>query len=315
MRNAFAQEITELAGRDERVVMLMADIGNRLFDTFKAKYPTRFYNCGVAEANMIGMAAGLASAGFRPYCYTITPFATTRCLEQIRVDLCYHEMPVVVTGTGSGLSYASLGVTHHSCEDIAMLRCLPHMKVLAPADSFEVRACLRATLSEKGPVYMRIGKKGEPTVHTDVPALAIGKALVLRPGEKVALLNTGNMLPTVLEVAAALKEKGIAAEVATFPTVKPLDEAYLRDVFARFPLVATIEEHSLIGGFGAAVAEWACDQDLRGSRLLRFGTSDVYLHKGGEQEYAREEYGLSPHAITDKVLRAWEARGAGATGR
>ena len=156
MRNAFADEITKLAAVDERVVLLMGDIGNRLFDKFRSAYPGRFYNCGVAEGNMVSMAAGLASCGLRPFCYTIAPFVTYRVMEQIRLDLCYHRQPVVVVGTGAGLSYASLGATHHSLEDMGMLRILPHMKVTCPGDAMELRAILRAALQQDDPVYMRI---------------------------------------------------------------------------------------------------------------------------------------------------------------
>src|SRR6266403_2630399 len=156
MRNAFAKEITKMAQEDSRVVLLSGDIGNRLFDDFKAKSPDRFYNCGVAESNMVGVAAGMAMSGLRPVCYTITNFITYRCIEQIRVDVCYHHVPVIIVGTGSGLSYASLGGTHHSCEEMGMLRRLPGLRVLAPADAMEVRGALRAALGQLNPVYMRI---------------------------------------------------------------------------------------------------------------------------------------------------------------
>ena len=168
MRNAFAEAIAEAAATDKRVVLLSGDIGNRLFDAFKDKFPDRFYNCGVAEANMTSMAAGMAMCGLRPFTYTITPFATTRVMEQIRVDICYHNVPVAIVGTGSGLSYASLGPTHHSCEDVAFLRALPNMTVICPADAAEVRRAVAAVLEIAGPVYLRLGKKGEPTVHLDI---------------------------------------------------------------------------------------------------------------------------------------------------
>jgi transketolase len=160
MRNAFADEITELAAIDKRVVLLSGDIGNKLFDNFKKIDKNRFYNCGVAEANMMGVAAGMALSGLRPIIYTITPFTTTRCFEQIRVDVCYHRAPVIIVGTGSGLSYAELGPTHHSLEDMAILRTLPGMCVLAPCDVFELRAALRVALQQDRPVYILIGKKG-----------------------------------------------------------------------------------------------------------------------------------------------------------
>lgn len=301
MRNAFAKELTDLAGQDPHLVVLMADIGNHLFDQFKEWYPTRFYNCGVAEANMISMAAGLASCGLRPVCYTITPFATTRCLEQIRVDLCYHRMPVLVVGTGAGLSYASLGATHHSCEDIALLRVMPGIKVVCPGDAMEVRGCLREVLREEGPVYMRIGKKGEPVIHRQVPAVEIGKSIVMKSGDSICLLSTGNMLPVAMETARQLEDTGHSTEVVSFHTVKPLDQDCLLQAFNRFRLVATLEEHSILGGFGSSVAEWFSDQDYLKARLMRFGTADEFMHVAGEQEYARHLYGLTSGHIATRI--------------
>ncbi len=305
MRNAFADELTKLGSTDKRVVMLSGDIGNRLFDKFKDANPDRFFNCGVAEQNMMGLAAGMAMSGLRPVAYTITPFITSRCLEQIRTDACYHELPVTIVAVGAGLAYSGLGPTHHACEDIALLRALPNMKVVCPADAWEVRGALRAALRQDGPVYIRMGKKGEPVIHSEVPAsFEIGRAITIEDGADVCLLSTGNMLPEAIEAAHALREKGITARVVSFHTVKPLDEACLSEAFARFKLVVTIEEHSLIGGFGSAVAEWVIDNGVRTAPLLRIGTPDRFFKKSGEQEYAREELGLTGHQIADRVARA-----------
>lgn len=304
MRNSFADEITSLAERDERVVLLSGDIGNKLFDGFKAKAPERFFNCGVAEANMMGMAAGLAMSGMRPIVYTIAPFTTTRVMEQIRVDVCYHNVPVVIVGVGSGLGYASLGATHHSCEDMAMLRSLPGMSVLAPADPHEVRGALRAALAHGGPSYLRIGKKGEPNVHREVPKIEIGRSLVVRDGVDACLLAVGVMLPIALEAAEVLAQRGFSARVVSVVSVKPLDKGVLKDALARFPVVATIEEHSLIGGFGGAVAEWSVDNGPFAARLLRMGTADEFPHEAGETDHAREVNGLTAAHIAERVIRA-----------
>lgn len=301
MRNAFAKEITELAQKDERIVLLSADIGNRLFDDFKTKCPGRFYNCGVAEANMIGVAAGMALSGLRPVCYTITNFVTYRCLEQIRVDLCYHHQPVVVVGTGSGLSYASLGGTHQSCEEMGMLRLLPGLAVVAPADSPEVRGALRAALREKGPVYMRIGKKGEPDIHKGIPEFSIGKAIDIRPGTDVCILSAGTVLPVAIEAADLLAARGTSARVVSFHTIKPLDETLLAEVFSKYKVVATIEEHSVLGGLGGSIAEWLSDQKAPQARLLRFGTPDEFIHETCEQESARKLSGLTAENIASTV--------------
>jgi len=302
MRNAFADEITKLAIADERVVLLSGDIGNRLFDDLKERVPGRFFNCGVAEANMMSLAAGLALSGLRPVVYTITPFVTSRCLEQIRDDVCYHDLGVTIVGTGAGLSYATLGATHHSCEDMGMLRLLPNMTVLAPADPQEVRWALRAALAQRGPLYMRLGKKGEPKMHEKVPDVPIGCWMPMRGGADLALLAAGTMLPVALEAADRLHAQGLAAAVFSCPSVKPLDTGRLAELASRFPLLVTLEEHSVVGGFGAAVAEWVVDQPPQRARLMRCGTADRFLHASGEQHYAREQFGLTAEAITDRVL-------------
>jgi transketolase len=304
MRNAFAKQITELAQRDERVVLLSGDIGNRLFDDLKAKCPDRFFNCGVAEANMIGMAAGMAMSGLRPVCYTITPFITYRCMEQIRVDVCYHHVPVVIVGTGAGLSYASLGATHHSCEEMGMLRLIPGLAVVAPADAMEVRGALNAALNHPHPVYIRIGKKGEPVIHQTEPDFQIGKAISIREGSDVCLLSTGNMLPATLETADLLAAQNVSAKVVSFHTIKPLDEATLAEAFASFKLVVTIEEHSILGGLGGSVAEWLADHSPVKARLLRCGTADEFLHETAEQEEAREHFGLTATAMAVRIKQS-----------
>jgi transketolase len=305
MRNAFADELTKLGNDDPRIVMLSGDIGNRLFDKFKDKHPSRFFNCGVAEANMMGVAAGMAMNGLRPVAYTITPFVTTRCLEQIRTDVCYHEAPVTIVAVGAGLAYSGLGPTHHACEDISFLRSIPNMVVICPGDAFEVRGALRSAMQQDHPVYIRMGKKGEPVVHKGpIADFQIGKAITISEGSDVCLLSTGNMLPEVIEAAHKLKDKGISAEVVSFHTVKPLDKEKLKQAFARFKLVATIEEHSLIGGFGSAVSEWLVDTETQAKKFLRFGTPDAFFKKSGEQEYAREMLGLTGHHIADKIVHA-----------
>ena len=304
MRNAFADEVTKLGLADPRIVLLTGDIGNKLFDQFKDKNEGCFFNCGIAEANMMGVAAGLALSGLRPIIYTITPFTTTRCYEQIRVDACYHNVPVIIVGTGSGLSYAELGPTHHSCEDLAIMRVLPNMTVLAPADEVELRQCLRAALKLKGPAYIRIGKKGEKITPKNDDKFEIGRSITVREGSDVCLISTGTLLPIVMEAASKLAVQGITARVESFHTIKPLDEGTLADVFSRFPVVSVIEEHSRIGGLGGSVSEWLARQDRTKGRLFLFGTDDKFMHEVGTQEYARAKYGLTAENIALKILAA-----------
>lgn len=301
MRNAFAAELGALAAADPRVVMLSGDIGNRLFDAFKERFPTRFYNCGVAEANMMGMAAGLAMSGLRPIAYTIAPFVTSRCFEQIKIDVAYHRAPVTIVGVGAGLSYASLGPTHHSFEDIAILRTLPNLAIVCPGDALEVGVALRAAVAHDGPVYLRLGIKGEPVVHGAPPAFAIGRAIEVRAGGDVALLSTGNVLPAVRDAADILASGGISARVLSVHTVKPIDREALERAFSGHRLVVTVEEHGLIGGFGASVAEWLADGSGRGVPLLRIGIPDEFLHSAGNQRFARERFGLTAPQIAAAV--------------
>jgi len=306
MRNAFADELTCLAKKNEKIVLLSGDIGNRLFDSFKMVDPGRFYNCGVAEANMMGVAGGMALSGLRPVVYTIAPFTTTRCFEQIRIDACYHHVPVMIVGTGAGLSYAELGPTHHSLEDLAILRTLPGMTVTAPCDSNELRAIMRAAFEQAGPIYIRIGKKGEPVIYPEVPDIQLGKAKVIREGEQVALIVTGTLMSEALNAADTLADSGISVEVVSFHTIKPLDEEYLAKICQRFSLVATVEEHGLIGGLGGAVAEW-CSLHHAKLRHIALGTPDEFMHEVGSQDYARAKYGLTSQAIVNRVVAAFNA--------
>lgn len=301
MRNAFAKEILEIARRDDRVVLLMADIGNRLFDGFKDEFPDRFFNCGIAEANMISVAAGLANEGLRPVCYTIAPFVTYRVLEQIRVDICYHQQPVTLVGTGAGLSYAGLGATHHSCEDLAVMRVLPDMQVLAPADSYELVSCLGAAIRSDKASYIRIGKKGEPLVYSEAPEVKVGGSIIHREKGEIAILSCGTMLSSALEAADALAAKGIRCSVTSCYSVKPLDEGLLRRRSSESRLIVSLEEHSVVGGFGSAVAEWMTVPGRYGPPLLRLGTSDSFIHETSTQTSARERFGLLPDQIAKQI--------------
>ncbi|HLB41632.1 MAG TPA: transketolase C-terminal domain-containing protein [Gammaproteobacteria bacterium] len=302
MRNAFADEITKVAISNEKVVLLSGDIGNKLFDQFKLSVPKQFYNCGVAEANMTGVAAGLAMMGFRPFTYSITPFVTVRCLEQVRVDVCYHDLPVTIVGTGAGFSYTELGPTHHSCDDIGFLRMLPNISIICPCDAIEVREAIWASLEQAGPVYIRLGKKGEPVIHNIKPKFTIGRSMTVRAGKDICILSTGNVMPLALSVADRLQQVNIQARVESFHTVKPLDQDLLKDIFANYSIVATIEEHSLIGGLGSAIAEWIVDSDRINAKFIRFGTRDEFLPYIGSQEYARSYFDLTEEKIVNRLL-------------
>ena len=304
MRNAFASELMALAEEDERIVLLSGDIGNNLFNAFKERFPQRFINCGAAEANMTGVAAGMALAGLRPVTYTIAAFNPGRCAEQVRLDICLHNLPVVVVGVGAGLSYASLGPTHHALEDVAWMRSVPNMTVVCPGDAMEVRCALRAAVELGTPVYLRLGKKNEPVVHEVRPPFTLGKGIVLRPGKDACLLAVGTIVPVALQAAALLATQGVDAEVVSLHTVKPLDTGLLERVFSTTRVVAVLEEHVAAGGAWSAVAEWLVQRDAAPSaRLLRCGVEDSFFTEGGGQGWARQRLGLTPEKVAERVLR------------
>jgi transketolase len=303
MRNAFADEVTQLAAVDRRVTLLSGDIGNRLFDKLRAQSPKQFLNCGVAEANMMGVAAGMGLCGLRPIVYTITPFTTTRCLEQIRVDVAYHESPVIIVGTGSGLSYASLGPTHHSLEDFAIFRAIPNLQILAPWDAPSLRSLLRQAVAGGRPTYMRIGKKGEKDLAAIERVPAIGHGLRVREGADVCILAVGTVADEALTAADLLAAQGIQAEVWLAHTVKPTPLALFDDVTERFNAIVTVEEHSRIGGFGEALLAFVAARGLQ-RRIETLGTRDEFMPVIGSQGYARRYYGIDAERVAEAAQQA-----------
>lgn len=298
MRNAFAQEITKLAAQNENLVLLAADIGNRLFDDFKEKNPDRFYNCGIAEALMTGVASGLANNLFLPVTYTITPFNTLRCLEQIKLDVCYPNLPITIVGTGSGLSYASLGATHHSLDDIAAMRMLPNMQILAPGDVYEVMGCLRAAINSKKPTYIRLGKKGEPVIHSKDFTYEIGKVIPIYKGQKNLVISVGNMLSECNRAVKKFEAKyNFLPELVSIGSVNPLDKGYLKNSFEKFEKIIVAEEHGFIGGAGAAILEWAYTNNQCVRKLKLINTPKEFIIGAGNQTNVRKQLHLDADSI------------------
>ncbi len=303
MRDAFADELLSIAKEDRRVCLLSGDLGYRLWDKLIVSRPQQFLNVGISEQAMIGVAAGMALSGLKPITYTIAAF-NFRALEQIRVDLCYHQAPVVVVGVGGGLGYYGLGPTHHCLEDLGTLRSLPNMAVVVPSDAWETRAALRAALKCDHPVYLRLGKRGEPQLRGSFPTgFEIGKAIVLREGRDVAIISCGPIVAEALGAADALDECGVSAMVTSFHSIKPLDERLLAEAFSRFRLVTVVEEHSTIGGLGGAIAEWAMDH-RQTTPLLRLGSPDVFFKTAGERHYVLNELGLTAKHIATRIMKA-----------
>src|SRR5712691_9917857 len=255
MRTAFFRALLELAAADERVNLVVGDLGFGVVEPFVERFPARFFNAGVAEQNMTGVAAGLALSGKTVFTYSIANFPTLRCLEQIRNDVCYHNANVKVVSVGGGLAYGNLGVTHHASEDVAIMRALPNMTVVAPGDPVEARLATRAVVALDGPCYLRLGKAGEPVVHTEEPDFQLGRALTLRDGSDLTLIASGGMLATADKVAKTLAAQGLGVRLLSMHTVKPIDREAVTRAAVETRYVFTLEEHSIEGGLGGAVAE------------------------------------------------------------
>ncbi|KAF7774126.1 transketolase [Pseudoalteromonas citrea] len=301
MRNAFARVLTELAKVDESLILYYADIGNRLFNPLKEFAAERTINAGIAEANMASMAAGSAMMGHRPFIYTITPFTTSRNFEQIKIDIAYQNQPVIIVGTGSGLSYANLGPTHHSFEDIALMRSLPNMNIVCPADAEELEILMPQLIALNKPCYFRIGKKNEPKVHDNQPDLKFGRAFTMEQGSELAILATGTIMPLAQALYRDLRARGISVELVSYHTIKPLDTDYLNTASQRFKHIITLEEHNVNGGFGSAVLEHTSTlTDM--PKIHRFGIPDHFIDQVHNCDDARQKAGLTVESMTNKLV-------------
>lgn len=302
MRKACLLSIYDLARRDDRVVFIGSDITKRDLEKLAAEFPSRFFMEGVYEAHLIGMAAGLAFCGKVPYINTIATFLTRRCYEQILLDLCLHNLPVRLIGSGGGVVYAPLGPTHLANEDIAILRAIPNMTIVAPCDADEMKRLMPATLDWPGPIYIRLAKGGDKVVSSDRVPFEIGKAISLREGGDVLLISTGVATQVALEAAGQLAENGVQAGVMHVHTVKPLDVERILQRSRAVRAILTIEEHSLIGGLGSAVAEVLMEAGLPGGkRFARVALPDAFTDELGSQNDIMGKYGLNSEAVVRRT--------------
>ena len=308
MRTTFIETLCDLAERDERIWLITGDLGYSVLERFSERFPERYINVGVAEQNMTGIAAGLAHSGLVVFTYSIANFPVMRCLEQIRNDVCYHNMNVKVVAVGGGFSYGTAGYTHHGVEDLAVMRAMPNMTVVAPADPYEARRATEAVASHAGPCYLRLGKSREPEVHEGEPAFALGKAIVAREGDDAAIISTGAMLKDSLEAADRLASRSISSRVLSMHTVRPLDADSVRNALVETRAVVTVEEHRAYGGLGGAVAEVVAEAGVANNSFRMLAARDEALREVGSQEYLRELSGLSPAAIAESVAAALEGR-------
>lgn len=306
MRAAFLDSLAALAEQDDRIHLLVGDLGFVVTDVFRKRFPDRFLNLGVAEQNLTGVAAGMALSGKIVFTYSIANFPILRCLEQVRNDVCYHNANVKIVAVGGGLSYGSLGPTHHAVEDLAILRALPEMTVVAPGDPLEAAGATRAIALHSGPCYLRLGRGGEPRVHHSEIDFRLGKAIQLRDGDDLTLISTGGLLETAVQTAELLRARGLNARVLSMHTLKPFDRDSVLAAARETRVVFTVEEHSIVAGLGGAVAEVLAESAETPIIFKRFGLPSAFCHTVGTQEYLRAHYGLTPEPLAKAVSSVME---------
>lgn len=302
MRDTFVRTLVELAKGDKSIELVTGDLGFGVLKPFWEQCPDQFTNAGIAEQNMTSMAAGMALEGKNVFTYSIGNFPTLRCLEQIRNDCAYHDANVKVVCIGGGFVYGSLGMSHQATEDLAILRALPNVVVMAPADLVEAEECTKVLAKYNGTAYLRLGRGGEKRIHEKIENFQIGKAIKVHDGEKVTIFSTGAIFEEVTAAYEELTEAGYSPAVYTFPTVKPIDRKIIEDAAENFELIITVEEHNIVGGFGSAVAEVMAEMREKKAYLLRIGLNDEYSVRVGNQKYLRTQYGMDSRAIVERIM-------------
>lgn len=306
MRTAFIETLLDVARTNSRITLMVGDLGFGVVVPFMEQLPNQFINAGVAEQNMTGMAAGMALSDKIVFTYSIANFPTLRCVEQIRNDICYHNANVRIVSVGGGMGYGSLGPSHHATEDIAILRALPNMTVVAPGDPSETRLAVRALVDHEGPAYLRLGRAGEPTVHATTPDFQLGKAITLRDGHDITLISTGGQLANTLHAANTLAEQEIDTRVLSMHTVKPLDIDAVLTAARETNAIFTVEEHSITGGLGGAVAEVLMESDQRPHIFKRIGLRDAFSSLVGDQHYLCTQYQIDTEGILGTIRSTLE---------
>ncbi len=298
MRDAFSSALVRLAQADPNVLLLTGDHGYALFDEFRKECPRQYINAGIAEQNMVGMAAGLARLGFRPFVYGLSAFIPVRVIEQIKLDVAHDKLPVVFIGDGAGFVYSHLGTSHQSTEDIACTRAIPNLSIYSPADHFEVAACMEMAYQAQGAVYFRMGKSDRGDVHAALPSPEAGRLLEVRPGRAgdIAFLATGSMVRTAVDVAKAAYPD---AAVWSVPCIKPINARQVEDICKQSRALIVLEEHSVLGGLGAAIAEIASERAP--VRILRLGVRDRFSQHCGTYDYLLSEHGLDRASIEKRT--------------
>ena len=307
MRKTCLDVVYELAKKDERIFFIGSDLGIGTLQSFKKEMPERFFMEGVSEANLVGMACGLATEGKIVYVNTLATFVTRRCFEQIVIDACLHKANIRLIANGGGLVYAPLGPTHLATDDIAILRAVPNMTIIAPADAHEMRQMMPLTVEHEGPIYIRLAKGHDPIITQDNPPFEIGKAVTVRKGKDVLIITTGITLRVALDALKLLEQEGISATVLHVPTVKPLDQEAIVRRAGEVPVIVVVEEHTILGGLGSAIAEIIAETNFDSAKYFkRIGIPDTFADQYGSQESLMARYDLTPEHVAGVIKQLRE---------
>lgn len=301
MRNTFIKTLTGIAEKNKDIYLLTGDLGFSVFEDFAERFPKRFINCGVAEQNMIGTAAGLAMSGKKVYVYSIVPFVTMRCFEQIRNDICYQNLDVKLIGMGGGFSYGDLGATHFALEDIAILRSLPNMTIISPANRKETELLVLKSYQTKNPTYIRLAKSVDKDLHEEESILEIGRPFVLKEGGDGAIIASGAQVISSFEAREELEKLGYKIKLIDIHTLKPVDKKLLLEEIKNVKNIFTVEEHNIIGGLGSIVAEILAESNWQGN-FKRIAVPDEYPSEIGSADYLRRKYKMTKEGILETVL-------------
>ena len=302
MRATFINTLTEMVRVDDKIMCIIGDTGFSVFEEFEKEFGERFVNVGIAEQNFISFGAGLAAMGMKPYLYNVVSFMTLRGVEQIMLDVCYQENPVVLVGVGGGYAYATAGPTHHALQDIAMMSVLPNMTVVCPGDPVEMRAVMLESKDFGKPLYIRIGRSIDPIVHANGIDFQIGKAIKMKEGTQAVIFTTGVMLSEAVKTQVMLEQRGLSIGLYSMPTVKPIDKEVILESARAGKAIFTVEEHSIIGGLGDAVARVLVgNMEKYPVKFKKFGVPDVFAPVTGTREYLDDLFGFSADKMADTI--------------
>lgn len=309
MRTTFIQTITRLAREDPKVSLVIGDTGFSVMEPFEAEFGPRFVNTGIAEQNFISFSAGLAAMGMKPFAYNVISFMVLRGAEQIMLDICYQDNPVILVGVGGGFAYGPSGPTHHALQDIAMMRSFPNMDVYCPADPAEMEAVMLTAYRKNRPAYIRIGRSVDAPIHAGPIHVPVGTAIPLSRGADLAILACGIILREAMAVKNLLEERGVSVSLYSVPCVDPLDEETVLSCTVGHTALFTMEEHGITGGLGSAVAELLMEHGQYPRVFHRYGVPDSFAMVTGSRDYQLQYFGLSPEQVAEDMWKRWRGKG------